>query len=151
MRAARVDRGTYKCVGPDESIEDDFGVEVTTALQSAGSCAAIWFHWDPQRGGQVLRVCQNEMSVAADMPNDRKVYGRISLKQRIALRQSTRIHLVVVEGKAQVFRGGNFAGAIPLPEDGPEEGQALLGLSVEASDADPPYAVTFKNVAIRSF
>ena len=151
MRAARVDSGTYKCVGPEESIEDDFGVEVTIALQSAGSCAAIWFHWDPQRGGQVLRVCQDEMSVAADMPNDRKVYGRISLKQRIGLRQSIRIHLVVVEGQAQVFRGGDFAGAIPLPEDGPEEGQALLGLSVEAADADPPYAVTFKNVAIRSF
>jgi len=151
MRAARVDRGTYKCVGPDESIADDFGVEVTTALQSAGSCAAIWFHWDPQRGGQVLRVCQNEMSVAADMPNDRKVYGRISLKQRIGLGQSTRIHLVVVEGQAQVFRGGDFAGAIPLPEDGPDEGQAMLGLSVEDADADPPYAVTFKNVAIRSF
>jgi hypothetical protein len=151
MRAARVDRGTYQCVGPDESIADDFGVEVTTALQSAGSCAAIWFHWDPRRGGQVLRVCQNEMSVAADRPDDRRVYGRIPLEQRIDLRESVRLHLVVREGEAQVFRGGDFAGSVRLPKDGPEEGQVLLGLSVEAVDTDPPYAVTFANVDIRSF
>jgi hypothetical protein len=151
MRAARVDRGTYQCVGPDESIADDFGVEVTTALQSAGSCAAIWFHWDPRRGGQVLRVCQNEMSVAADRPDDRRVYGRIPLEQRIDLRESVRVHLVVREGEAQVFRGGDFAGSVRLPKDGPEQGQVLLGLSVEAVDTDPPYAVTFADVDIRSF
>ena len=151
MRAARVDRGTYQCVGPEESIADDFGVEVTTALQSAGSCAAIWFHWDARRGGQVLRVCQDEMSIASDTPDDRQVLGRIRLEQRIGLRRSTRVHLVVREGEAQVFRGGAFAGAVPLPGDGPDKGQVLLGLSVEAVDTDPPYAVTFANVDIRSF
>ncbi|MEU8611891.1 serine/threonine-protein kinase [Actinoplanes sp. NPDC048791] len=151
MRAARVDRGTYQCVGPDELIADDFGVEVTAALQSAGSCAAIWFHWDPRRGGQVLRVCQNEMSVAADRPDDRRVYGRIPLEQRIDLRESVRVHLVVREGEAQVFRGGDFAGSVRLPKDGPDQGQVLLGLSVEAVDTDPPYAVTFADVDIRSF
>ncbi|AGZ43707.1 serine/threonine protein kinase [Actinoplanes friuliensis] len=151
MKAGRVDRGTYQCVGPDERIEDDFGVEVTTALQSAGSCAAIWFHWDPKAGGQVLRVCQDEMSIAADKADDRRVYGRIKLGNRIALRKSTRIHLVVREGEAQVFRGGKFAGSVPLPDSGPDEGQVLLGLSVEAVDTDPPYTVTFANVDIRSF
>ena len=151
MRVARVDRGTYQCVGPDESIADDFGVEVSTALQSAGSCAAIWFHWDARRGGQVLRVCQDEMSIASDTPDDRQVLGRIRLKQRIALREPVRVHLVIREGEAQVFRGGAFAGVMQLPEDGPDKGQVLLGMSVEAVDTDPPYAVTFANVDIRSF
>ena len=151
MRVARVDRGTYQCVGPDESIEDDFGVEVTTELLSAGSCAAIWFHWDPKRGGQVLRVCQNEMSVVADTPNDREVYGRVPLEKRIGLRQPTRIHLVVRDGEAQVFRAGDFAGKVRLPKSGPDEGQVQLGMSVEAADTDPPYAVTFADVKIRSF
>jgi hypothetical protein len=151
MRVARVDAGTYQCVGPDESIVDDFGVDVSTALQSADSCAAIWFHWDPRRGGQVLRVCQDEMSVVADTPDDREVYGRIPLKKRIGLRQATRIHLVVRDGQAQVFRNGDFAGAVRLPNGGPDEGQVQLGMSVEASDANPPYAVTFSNVKIRSF
>jgi serine/threonine protein kinase len=151
MRVARVDRGTYQCVGPDESIADDFGVRVTAALQSAGSCAAVWFHWDPKLGGQVLRVCQSELVVAADRPNDQKVYGRVRLKERIDLRQSTRIHLVVQEGQAQVFLDGAFAGAARLPENGPDEGQVLLGMSVEAVDTDPPYAVTFANVNIVSY
>jgi len=150
MKATRVDRGTYQCVGPDESIEDDFGVEVTTELASAGSCAAIWFHWDPRAGGQVLRVCQDELSVAADMPSDRQVYGRIQLSKRIALRQSARIHLVLRDSRAEVFRGGVFEGAVKLPADGPDAGQFLLGLSVEATDTDPPYAVTFANVDVRS-
>jgi hypothetical protein len=61
------------------------------------------------------------------------------------------VHLVVREGEAQVFRGGDFAGSVRLPKDGPEQGQVLLGLSVEAVDTDPPYAVTFADVDIRSF
>jgi predicted Ser/Thr protein kinase len=151
MRVARVDAGAYQCVGPDESIVDDVGVDVSTALQSAGSCAAIWFHWDPRRGGQVLRVCQDEMSVAADTPDDREVYGRIPLEDRIGLRQSTRIHLVIRDSQAQVFRDGDFAGAVRLPKGGPDEGQVQLGMSVEAAGTDPPYAVTFAKVKIRSF
>jgi predicted Ser/Thr protein kinase len=151
MRVARVDRGTYQCVGPDESIEDDAGVEVTLALQSVGSCAAIWFHWDPKLGGQVLRVCQGALTVAADKPNDQKVYGRLPLGQRIGLRRSTRIHLVLRDGQAQVYRAGGFVGAVRLPEDGPDEGQVQLGMSVEAVDTDPPYAVTFADVRIRSY
>ncbi|PRY18837.1 hypothetical protein CLV70_14319, partial [Pseudosporangium ferrugineum] len=150
MRAERVDRGTYQCVGPDEDIEDDFGVEVTTALQTAGSCAAVWFHWSEADGGQVLRVCQDEVVVGADMPADRTVYGRVAFKERIALKKSTRVHLVVRDGAAQIFRGGRFAGEVELPSDGPDTGQVRLGLSVEAVDTDPPYAVTFANVDIRS-
>ncbi|WP_239159190.1 serine/threonine protein kinase [Winogradskya humida] len=150
MRAGRIDRGTYQCVGPDEEIEDDFGVEVTTALQSAGSCAAIWFHIDAQKGGQVLRVCQDEISIGADLQDDKRVYDRITLTTRIGLKKSVRIHLVVRDGEAEVFRGGRFAGKFALPDDGPDKGQVRLGLSVEAVDTDPPYAVTFANVDIRS-
>ncbi|MEV4702140.1 serine/threonine-protein kinase [Actinoplanes sp. NPDC049316] len=150
MRAERVDRGTFRCAGPREEIEDDFGVEVITALQTAGSCAGIWFHWDDRRGGQVLRICQDDVSIAADTPNDHRVYGRVELTDRIPLQKPTKVHLVVREGEAQVFRGGRFAGTIDLPVKGPHEGQVQLGISVEAVDTDPPYAVTFADVDIRS-
>lgn len=148
LRVSRADPGAHQCAGPEESIGDDFGVEVSTVLQSEGSCAAIWFHWDPKGGGQLLRVCQGEISVAADLPDDLRVYGRIPLKRRIGLRQSTRIHLVVRDGEAQVFRGGDFAGAVPLPADGPDEGQVLLGLDAEAGGE--PFVVTFADVDVRS-
>ncbi|MEV4642218.1 serine/threonine-protein kinase [Actinoplanes sp. NPDC049548] len=150
MRPERVDRGTYQCAGPTEDIEDDFGVQVTTTLQTAGSCAAIWFHWSDDKGGQVLRVCQDEISVAADMPDDRRVYDDVRLDQRIPLKKTTRVHLVVREGVAQVFLGGDFVSEISLPEGGPDAGEVRLGLIAEAEDTDPPYAATFSDVDIRS-
>jgi hypothetical protein len=150
MRAERADRGTFRCAGPREEVEDDFGVEVTTALQTAGSCAGIWFHWDEERGGQVLRICQDDISIAADTPADRRVYDRVQLDDRIPLQKPTRVHLVVREGEAEVFRGGRFAGEIDLPVKGPHEGEIQLGISVDALDTDPPYAVTFTDVDIRS-
>ena len=150
MQARRVDRGIYQCVGPDEVIEDDFGVEVTTTLQTAGSCAAIWFHWTPSKGGHVLRVCQQSMSIAADMPNNGRVFGTLKLAKPIALQKSTRVHLVVRNGRADVYRGGSFVGTVALPDDQPETGQVRLGISVEALNASPSYTVTFANVDIRS-
>lgn len=150
MQARRVDRGTYQCVGPDEVIEDDFGVEVTTTLQTAGSCAAIWFHWTPGNGGHVLRVCQQSMSIAADMPNNRRVFGTLKLAKPIALQKSARVHLVVRNGRADVYRGGSFVGTVALPDDQPVKGQVRLGISVEALNDSPSYTVTFANVDIRS-
>ncbi|UQU68013.1 serine/threonine protein kinase [Couchioplanes caeruleus] len=150
MRAELADRGTFRCAGPREVVEDDFGVEVTTALQTAGSCAAIWFHWSDQRGGQVLRICQDDISVAADTPGDRREYDSLQLTDRIPLQKPTRVHLVVREGEAEVFRGGRFAGEIDLPVKGPDQGEIQLGISVDALDTDPPYAVTFADVDIRS-
>jgi hypothetical protein len=150
MQAGRIDRGTYPCVGPDETIEDDFGVEVTTALQTAGSCAAIWFHWTPGAGGHVLKVCQDTMSVGADMPNDHRVFGTLTLAKPIGLKRSTRLHLVVQDGRADLYRSGTFVGSVRLPADRPDAGEVLLGISVETLDDPPPYTVTFANVDIRS-
>ncbi|WP_245665320.1 serine/threonine-protein kinase [Actinoplanes subtropicus] len=150
MRVTRADQGTYQCIGPKESIEDDFGVAVTVALQSPGSCAAIWFHWVARRGGQVLRVCQTEFSVAADTPDDHRVYRRVPLARPIGLGRAARIHLVVRDGAAQVFRGGTFAGQVALPVRGPVAGQVLLGLSAETPGTGTPYAVTFAAADIRS-
>jgi hypothetical protein len=150
MQAGRIDRGTYQCVGPDETIEDDFGVEVTTALQTAGSCAAIWFHWSPTTGGHVLKVCQDTMSVGADKPNDRRVFGTVRLAQPIGLKKATRVHLVVRNGRADLYRSGTFVGSVALPAGQSDTGQVRLGISVETVADPPPYTVTFANVDIRS-
>jgi hypothetical protein len=149
LQARRADQGTFRCAGPDEEIEDDFGVEVTTALQTAGSCAGIWFHFSPGTGGHVLRICQDEMSLAADTP-DGRVLGTLGLAEPIPLRTPTRVHLVVRAGRADVYRGGGYVGSIGLPEGGPGIGQVQLGISVETPDDPPPYTVTFADVDIRS-
>jgi hypothetical protein len=150
MQAGRIDRGTYQCVGPEETIQDDFGVEVTTALQTAGSCAAIWFHWTSTAGGHVLKVCQGTMSVGADMPNDRRVFGTVRLAKPIGLKKATRVHLVVRNGRADLYRSGTFVGSVALPAGQSDTGQVRLGISVETVADPPPYTVTFANVDIRS-
>ncbi|MEV6599590.1 protein kinase [Actinoplanes sp. NPDC051346] len=150
LRAELAVSGAFQCLGPTDEIRDDVGVEVTTALLAAGSCAAVWFHWDDDRGGHVLEVCQDEISVATETPARRTVLERVRLDERVALRETTRIHLVVREGEAQVFLDGGFVGGFALPAGGPDTGQVRLGLSTREDDADPPYAVTFADVDIRA-
>jgi eukaryotic-like serine/threonine-protein kinase len=150
MYAGRVDAGTFQCAGPPEEIEDDFGVAVSTALESAGSCSAIWFHWAGARGGQVLRACQGAISIAYDRKNDHRVLGTLRLATPIAIGKTTRLHFTVRDRTVDVWRDGNYAGAIRLPSDGPTKGQVQLGISVPAGSGSSKYAVTFADVDIRS-
>jgi hypothetical protein len=57
---------------------------------------------------------------------------------------------VVRDQQAQLWLGGRYAGAQPLPDDGPRSGRVVLGISVRDGDDPPPYAVTFSRVDIRS-
>jgi len=153
MQAGRVSPGDYQCTGSDdvdETIEDDFGIEVTTSLQTADSCAAIWFHWTPGEGGHVLRICQDSMTVAADQANDKRVFGTLELARPIALQQATRVHLVLRDGRAEIYRGGGFVGAVDIPASEPDQGQIELGISVGAQADAPPYRVTFADLEVRS-
>ncbi|MDT4992889.1 MAG: eukaryotic-like serine/threonine-protein kinase [Actinoplanes sp.] len=150
MRAGRVDRGTYRCVGPTKNVADDFGVQVTTALQSTGSCSAVWFHWVPGIGGHILKICQDSLSVAADKPDDHKVYGTLTLNRPIRLKTATRVHLVLRGQRAEIYRAGAFVGSVPIPDGEPDTGQVVLGISVDALSEPPPFTVTFAALEIRS-
>jgi hypothetical protein len=150
VRTNRIELGDFRCKGPADVIDGDFGVEVTTALQSAGSCAAIWFRWNADVGGQQLRICGSGISVAEDTPGSRQVLGTFAQARPIPLRTKTRIHLVVRGQSATLWQDNRLAGSVPLPVDGPREGQALLGINVENGDDDPPYSVSFTDVEIRS-
>jgi hypothetical protein len=151
MRAGLSARGTFQCHGPQESIEDDFGVQVTTSLLTAGSCAGIWFHWSPQAGGHVLKICQNKVTVGADKPDDQRVYGTVKLASPIALNKTARVHLVLRNSRAEVYRGGRFVGSVKIPAGEPDKGQVALGISADTLTDPQPYKVTFANVDIRSY
>ncbi|RZU48628.1 serine/threonine protein kinase [Krasilnikovia cinnamomea] len=150
LRATLPGPGTLQCPGPAEQFPGDLAVEVSVTLLNAGGCAAVWYHWDSEAGGQVLRVCQRELSVAADAPGDQQVFGTVPLPRPIPLGADTRIHLVVREGRAELFLAGEFAGALPLPADSPQDGQVVLGASVAAPAARAATSVTFADVAIQS-
>ena len=141
---------SFQCIGPTEQIEDDFDVRVTATLQSPGSCAAIWFHWRNGKGGHVLRACQAAVTVAADKRDNDQVFGRLPLSPATALGHATKIHVVVRNGRVDVYRDGTFIGTVPLPDGEPTGGQVLLGSGVGEQSGRAPYTVTLKDVDIRS-
>jgi serine/threonine protein kinase len=149
---ARVGPGISMCPGPSENIEDDLGIAVDVRLRYAASCAAIWFHWSASDGGDVLRICPRDITVGSDAPGDQSVYGRLPLTDAIALSRTTRLHVVVRDRKLDVWRDGDYIGAVRLPEDGPDKGRVELGIEaqVQSRPQQAPYAVTFGQLDIRS-
>jgi serine/threonine protein kinase len=149
-RTDRVEHGEYRCRGPDRAIADDFGISVKTTLLTESSCAGIWFHWNPDGGGQLLKACQDGISIATDQGAQSRTLGALPAAKPIALKKPVRIHLVVQGETASVWQDGTYAGSVRLPADGPDSGQVQLGISVEIGDTAPPYAVTFTEADIRS-
>jgi hypothetical protein len=151
-RADRVERGAFQCPGgPAQVLTGTFGVQVTATLQSAGSCAGLWFHWSPGNAGQVLEICGDGISLVAQNPAADRVAGTYSQAKPIGLRASTRINLVVRDGSAAVWQDGVYAGTVALPSTDPGAGQVKLGITVADTDAPPVYAVTFTGLEIRSW
>jgi hypothetical protein len=114
MRVTRMDRGVYRCAGPTRHLSGDHSIAVNTTLETAGSCAAIWFRYSVERGGQVLRVCQDRLVVAVDRQDDRRVLDELPLATPIALATTTRVQLVVRRDLARVYRDGALLGIVPL-------------------------------------
>jgi eukaryotic-like serine/threonine-protein kinase len=148
----RAGPGVSMCPGPSEEIEDDLGIAIDISLRYAGSCAALWFHWSDGDGGDVLRVCQRDITVGSDAPGDQFVYGKLPLTETIALSRSTRLHVVVRDRKLDVWRDGDYTGSVRLPEDGPDKGRVELGIEAHTPSTPQrdPYAVTFGQLDIRS-
>jgi hypothetical protein len=150
LRATRNGRGTFQCTGPQKVIKDVVGVEVTTTLETLGSCAAIWIHWDDADGGQVLRVCQQGFTLAADAPDDQRSFGTLALARLIPLHRAVRVGLVVGGGTVGVLMNGDQVGRIRLPEDSADDGQVVLGVGLPSLAVPLPYSVTFADIVVRA-
>jgi hypothetical protein len=122
---------------------------VTTKIESATACAAIWFHWADQNG-QMLRVCESGISLEVDSPNDHGILGKYRAEPPIELNKPTVLHLVARNGAVQLWRDGGYAGSVPLPETLPGACRILIGVSEKSGDAPPPYSVTFADLEIRA-
>jgi eukaryotic-like serine/threonine-protein kinase len=150
MRTDRVEHGEYRCSGPATSVADDFGVKVTTTLNSASSCAGIWFHASSGTDGQMLRVCPGGISLFDETGSDVSIIDTFREARPIALKTAAVIHMVVQGKTVSVWQDGVYAGAVMLDTDTAVSGQVQLGISVEGGDEAPPYSVTFTGLDIRS-
>ena len=149
MRARQKSRGIYQCEGPEKVVPLDSSVDVTTTLETDGSCAAIWLRWTGEAGYQV-RVCADDVHVAIDRPDDKRILQTMPLTEPIVVDQPTAVRVVVWNEAVEVFVDGVSVGSAELTEADLTEGQVLLGMSVDSVTARPPFEVSFANVDIRS-
>ncbi len=149
MRARQKNRGIYQCTGPEKDVPPDSSVDVTTTLETDGSCAAIWLRWNGDAGYQV-RLCADAVHVAIDRPEDKRILQSMPLNEPIVVDQPTTLRVVVWNQTVEVLVDGVSVGSTELTEVDLAEGQVLLGMSVDSVTARPPFAVSFANVDIRS-
>ncbi len=149
LRASQRSRGVYQCSGPDTDIPPDSSVEVTTTLETAGSCSAIWLRWNGTAGYQV-RVCADAVHVAIDRPEDKRILRSMPLSRPIVVDKPTALRVVVLNEAVEVLIDGVSTGFTDLTDVDLDRGQILLGISVDSVTARPPFAVSFANVDIRS-
>ncbi|MEV4636601.1 hypothetical protein AB0J80_04530 [Actinoplanes sp. NPDC049548] len=150
LRATLGQPGVLPCRGPQEEMTDDIGVQVTARLESPGACATIWFHWRPDGRGSALRLCERRIEIAADPAVGSTVHGRLALDPPVARAAPTRLHLVLRDRRAEVWRNHRYVGAVELPATERDHGQVRLGLTGVPAEGRAPYRATFTDVDIRS-
>ena len=148
MTVTRFERGSYQCAGPQDEIDDDFGVAITAAVRTPGACAAIWFHWSDD-GGHLVRLCRDAVRIGTDGAQGRRTLATLELDELLPLRREARLHFAVRAGVVDVWLAGNHLGSARLPAGGPDEGQVRIGLSSDGATSDPPYAINFADIDIR--
>ncbi|BEL02271.1 hypothetical protein Q0Z83_004620 [Actinoplanes sichuanensis] len=147
--------GVFKCSGPLDEIPADMHVEVTVRLNTAGSCAAIWFRNVGQVGYQA-RVCENDIYIGL---HNRDGDGKIKVLKTLSLGDSpiglapvsTRIGLIARGETVEVYRDGVLVGEAPLIERRLQlqEGRVLLGVYNARDVPDTgPYEVAFTDIKI---
>jgi predicted Ser/Thr protein kinase len=146
----RGDRDSFMCSGSELVIKDGFTARITVTLGTRGSCAALYFRWNPGRGGDILRICQGSIAVVAQTADASTVIGTINAVQPIQLNRPANIRMAVDQNVVQVFRGGGLVGEIRLPSGGPTEGKLRLGINAETDSGQSPFTVTLADLEVRA-
>ncbi|GGK78832.1 serine/threonine-protein kinase [Mangrovihabitans endophyticus] len=150
LTVERTERKSYKCPGAETPVSDDFSARFNVTLASLGSCASLWFYWNPARGGDVLRVCRNSIAVEVDDGDDKTVVGSLPAARRILVGWTARIRIDVADGTVTIYRGGGVAGRVRLPAGSPSTGKLRLGIDVEPHAGQAPFTVTFSGLDVRT-
>jgi hypothetical protein len=150
LTVVRTDRKSFMCSGSEAVVTDGFSAQVSATLQSKGSCAALWFHWNPGRGGDILRICPDALSVAVQTADGTTVVGSIRAAQPIRPGWTAHIRIAVENHVVRIFRGGDLAGQVQLPPDSPSTGKIRLGIEVQPQGGRAPFIVAFSNLEVRA-
>ncbi|WIM93890.1 serine/threonine-protein kinase [Actinoplanes oblitus] len=151
LAAHRDTNGVYRCSGPSDELPANLTIEATTRLETADSCAAIWFRFADQHGYQA-RICERNLYIGV---HNRDGKGLVTtkrtfvLKDPIPLGTPTRIRLGVLGDTVTVTRDGAEVGVAQLTEPDFGVGKAYLGIFCERdAPAAGPYQASFSDVRI---
>ncbi|WP_067506433.1 serine/threonine-protein kinase [Actinoplanes sp. TFC3] len=151
LHATRLDRGVTLCIGPHMRLTGSHSIAVDAVLDNAGSCAAIWLFWTGEHGGYVVRICQNDISLAIDRGSDRRVLAGLRMTRPLQLNHPLNLKILASTTQVVVFLEHRYLGSFALPAGDRKDGADVLGLSVDALTAKPPFGVTYANVDIRTY
>jgi serine/threonine protein kinase len=150
LTVVRLDRKPFMCTGSETLVNGDFSAQVAATLRTKSSCAALWFHWNPGRGGHVVRICQDDISLAADTPDGMTVVGSLPAAQRIQAGWTAHVRIEVEKDVVRIYRGGDLSGQLNLPPGSPSTGKIRLGIDVQPQGGEAPFTVAFAGLTVHS-
>jgi hypothetical protein len=123
---------------------------VAVRLLSKGSCASVWFRYQPFTGYQV-RICEAEIRVGTHKDAATAVLRAFPQDDPVVIGgPATRITLRTHGDLLEVARDGQPVGSVPLTDEEITGGRVLLGIFTEPADQGhpPPYSVAFDQVDV---
>ncbi|MCO8271201.1 serine/threonine protein kinase [Actinoplanes sp. TRM 88003] len=141
----------YKCRGPQDTLPDDIDIDVSLRLLTEGGCAAVWYHFKLPHGGQLVRVCQDNIFVGMHQSADVSVTRTLPLDDPIQVGgPPVRIGLRVAGDVVTVSRDGVVLGDAPLGPAKITGNRVLLGVFLDRDTPDTGSAeVAFDRIEVR--
>ena len=143
-------RGLYKCRGPQDQLPRDLAAEVNVRLLTPGACAALWFRFTQMRGYQ-LQVCPASLYVGTHKGNAVQVFRTLPLDRPIPVGgAAVRIGLRASGDTLEVTCDGATVGTAPLTDAEITGNRLLLGVYTDrAAPATGEFAVAFDHIEVR--
>ncbi|GGM59301.1 serine/threonine-protein kinase [Dactylosporangium sucinum] len=140
--------GSYRCPGARDQLTD-FTMTVDVRLQTAASCAGIWFRFDT--GGYVLRVCADGYYVlthGVGGPSAVTTVGTYPFAALLGVNDLVKVGIVAKGPDMTFTRDGQPLGTYKDPTF--DVGRVVLGIFPDPkTTADPPFSVAFTNIEVR--
>ncbi|MET7398840.1 serine/threonine-protein kinase [Dactylosporangium sp. NPDC005572] len=140
--------GSYRCPGPRNEVTE-FAMTVDVRLQTAASCAAVWFRFDT--GGYVLRVCADGYHLATHGvggPAAVTTVDSYPFAAPLAVQAVAKVGIVARGADMTFTRDGQPLGTYHDPTF--ERGRVVLGVFPDPkTTAAPPFSVAFTNIEVR--
>ena len=135
--------GEFPC-GDDNEDEFDLGtqsVTISSAVYSGDACLGYWFHWSQASGGDLIRICREEVTVGSARFVDNELYGRLVVPSPPPAAQRFTTRADITDDAVTFYRDGRKLGTIRLDKHPREAGLSVLGMIAQGERGGSPFRV----------